>query len=207
MDEYKGNERLFYFILQYKNIWSKTDLLAILLDYMMKELEISTDHYAIISGYGLRDYKEVSDLDVILSEEAYNILQKVHYISKSTTGISKTEKLYIKFPSIDETAEIEFFQREHTGFPSDKFSLRNLQKNKYLQKDFLGNPYLNKYAVADIYSDVKIIDKDIILGDGYKISKERLEKNISHLQLLFDKTNDKYVKEKLEKIKKISKLV
>ena len=165
-------------------VQSNKDFAQYLADFM-KQSGITNENYAIIAGYCVAQITEriVTDLDVIVSNDAYNKLLDIvntntnKDLQHGVTSISKTEKISLNTPH----GEIEFFGRETTGFPSDEFSLRNLQKNKMLDYDTFNNPYLNTDTVIKIYSDVKKINNELILGDGHKINIERLQKNIKHL--------------------------
>ena len=185
-------------------------LLAQRLKILMEEHEIPKIEYAIIAGYGLKDYREISDLDVILSKSAYTKLKrnrKNNGIKIGSAGISKDEKLYLNVPEIDalnlkSIVEIEFFEREQTGFPSEEFSLRNLQKNGGLIEDEYENPYLSLETLVKYYT-VHQDNKGKLWNGDYEINKERLEKNLSHLKLLYQNLpniNDlKSIIDKMEK--------
>jgi len=171
-------------------------LFAQFLANFMKEQNIDNSQYALIAGYCVAQIVErnVTDLDVIVTEEAYKKLSLV--LSKGTTEISKTSKLKLD----TEYGEIEFFEREKHGFPSDEFSLDNLHKNNMLVNDEFDNPYLNREATINHYADVK---KVFILGDKHEITKERLEKNISHLEKIYNVSPSNDLNEKINKLKSL----
>jgi len=163
-------------------------LFAEYLANFMKEHDIANTQYAIIAGYCVARItgRIVTDLDVIISKDAYNKLSDAIDSSESA-AISKTPKLSLE----TQYGEIEFFERENTGFPSNTFSLKNLHKNKMLDYDEFDNPFLNTQATILHYADVKKVGDKLILGEGHEITPERLKKNISHLTLINNIINDK----------------
>ena len=165
----------------------------------MKSLNISNDNYMVIAGYCLNKMREVGDLDVIVSLEAYRKLKNSNLLKVSVSKISKDERLFIKFPSIDDEAEIEFFGKKKTeGFPSNKFSLKNMQKNNKLDFDKYDNPYYNLQSCVEQYSDVIKKDGKFVLSSNFEIPKERVIKNISHLEKIKDFTKDNKIKKLCE---------
>lgn len=204
MDRDQSIEQIENIIKVYKNKVSKNDLLALILNFIIKDARITRDDYAVIASYGMRDFREVGDLDVIVSIRGYQMIKDLGYINVGEAKISKTERLFIEFPSIDEDAEIEFFEREDEGFPNNDFSLTNLKKNKYLKLDFVGNPYLNTIALVNIYSVVEIRDGKIYNGN-YEIDINRLNKNISHLRKILENTSgyEDLINDKIAKLERI----
>ncbi len=190
---------------------TKSQLLAQKLRIVIEEHEIQNTEYAIIAGYCLKDYRDVNDLDVILSKSAYIKLKrnrKQNGIKIGSAGISNDEKLYLKVPEIDllnleSIVEIEFFERELTGFPSKEFSLRNLQNTDSLIEDEYGNPYLNPKTLVKYYT-VRKDNKGKFWNGDHEIKKERLEKNLGHLKLLFENVpNLKDLKSTIEQMEKL----
>ncbi len=188
---------------------NKTEVLAYILRNIITSNNIEIADYAIISGYGLKQFREVTDIDVAVSKSCFEKLRKINYLKFGKTKISNTDRLFLELPFIGDGAEIEFFELENKGFPSNRFSLKNLQKNKYLTKDNFGNPYINLKCVIDLYSDVKFDKNKIYVGDNYEISLERLEKNISHLNILLTKQKkyNKLIKEKISFLEDIKKKI
>ncbi len=191
------------------NLTNNQKLAKYLSDFM-KEHDITSDDYAIIAGYAVAQItgRVVTDLDVILSKDAYKkLLGSVSpesspdedSLSIGSAEITKTPRLFINSPF----GEIEFFEREDTGFPSIIFSLRNLQENKMLEYDEFGNPYLNTEATILHYSEVEKIDGKLILGDGHEITPKRLQKNIKHLESINEKINSVKLTEKIESLRKL----
>jgi len=189
-----------YIVKNYSDKISKTDILALILSVLMKTVEINTDEYFIMAGYGLRGLKEIGDLDVGVNRKSFQILKQ--YLPSSTAKISKTERIVLKLNKLK--TEIEFFELENKGFPSNKYSLKNLLKNKNLITDPFGNYYFNARTLADFYSEVKLIDGVYYVGD-YEVSKDRIVKNINQLTLLYNgsKKHREYIKSKIAKIKKM----
>ena len=202
--------------LKYKNKYLMTKMVlfggnnqqfAKYLADFMKEHSIANNQYAIIAGYAVAQItgRKVTDLDVIANKKGYKQLTDLandpkSVVSIGTAEITKTPKLFINSPF----GEIEFFEREDTGFPSIDFSLKNLHKNSMLDHDEFGNPYLNVDATIKYYSNVKKVDNKLIIGDGHPITTERLQKIISHLKLI----NEKIKSDKLTKIiKKLNGLL
>ena len=159
---------------------------AKLLSDFMTHHNIGPSDYAIMAGYGVGQItgRQVTDLDVVLSGLAYNKLKSINdeRLKISITDLSRTEKIMMDTPY----GEIEFFEREITGFPSNAYSLRNLQAHNRLAYDEFMNPYVDAQTTIEHYAEVRLEGKHIIFGDGYIIQKERLEKNISHLKSIRD---------------------
>lgn len=171
----------------------------------MKKHHVNNTDYAIIAGYAVGQItgRVVTDLDVIVNKKAYAILSNItdnKNLHESTTAISNTKKVQLD----TEFGEIEFFERENTGFPSDAFSLTNLHKNDMLSYDKFGNPYLNEMATIEHYANIKKDGDKYILGD-YNVNKERVEKNINHLTAIYNvnkkKTDD--LAKKIEFLKEL----
>jgi hypothetical protein len=183
----------------------KTDILALILSIIMKNNNIPNAEYVIISGYALREVREVTDLDVAVSKKAYKILKKSKIFQMGKSKINNNERLFLDLSHLGENAEIEIFEVENHGFPDDRFTVRNIHKNKYIILDPFGNPYLNAKGASNLYGDAKLIDNKIIIGDDIEINKERLIKNITQLKLLLKiyPKEIKYIKNKIEKQEKI----
>jgi hypothetical protein len=118
---------------------TNNQLLAQYLANLMKKHEIDNTNYVSVAQITGRS---VTDLDVFLSKKAYNILSNELIIQEplnpekdtlisGLAEISKTPRLFID----TNYGEIEFFERENTGFPSEYFSLNNLKKNRMLDND------------------------------------------------------------------------
>lgn len=188
---------------------NRTDILAYILRNIILQADLNENDYAIFAGYGLRNIREVTDLDVAVSKSGFQKLKKLDYLRKGKAKINNTVRLFLDLPFIGKDASIEFFELENKGFPSNKFSLRNLQKHNYLTKDIFNNPYINLLCVIDLYSNVKIANNKIYVGDNYEISLERLEKNISHLNILLkkQKKHHKIIKEKIKYLEELKKII
>ena len=151
----------------------------------------------------MNKYKDVTDLDINVQKgKPYNKLRNSGLFMIDTAKISKDERLVLKLVNIDDNAEIEIFPTSiKIGFPSNYYSLKNLQSKNLLSYDDYGNPYFNEITCIKQYSDISKNDDGTFYINTYKISRERVEKNISHLKKIFlnttDKKNKKYCKKKI----------
>lgn len=185
------------------NGFDKNKIMAYVLKKIMDKLKITNKQYIIIAGYCLHKYKNVTDFDVIVQEgKAYNKLRNSGLFIVDTAKISKDERLVLKLSNIDEDAEIEIFSKsKKIGFPSNYYSLENLQSKNLLSYDDYGNPYFNELTCIKYYSNISKNDDGTFYVDSYKIPRERVEKNISHLKKIFLNTdnikNKKYCEKKI----------
>ena len=163
---------------------NKTDIMASILAMIIKDCKIRKNQYMIIAGYCLRDYRIVGDLDVMLTENAYEKIKAAPYIHLGKAKISGSERGILRLPALGEEAEIEFFARKpHDGFPTEEFSIEKLKKNKRLLLDGFGNPYYNLQTCIEQYSCVKKLDSEYFIGK-FKIPAARVQKNINHLKTI-----------------------
>ena len=183
---------------------SKNNIMACVLKKIMDKLKITTKQYMIIAGYCLHKYKDVTDLDVVVQKgkKAYNKLRDSGLCKIDIAKISKDERLILALKNIDENAEIEFFPKARKiGFPSNYYSLENLQSKKLLDYDDYGNPYFNEITCINQYSNITRDTDGSYFLEKYQVSKERVEKNISHLKHIAlntpNKKTKKYCKEKI----------
>lgn len=132
---------------------SKHDALSSLLYEIIKYCDIDKESYMIIGSYGLRDYREIGDLDVMMNSDQYKKLTKLTD-KKITTGKMKSNNQ--PFWKLDFTDEynkiipntndfsIEIFdQNPDDGFPDKNFSLNKLKKENGLDRDKNGNYFFN----------------------------------------------------------------
>jgi hypothetical protein len=75
----------------------------------MKKFEIPNSDYMVIASYCLYKITNIGDLDVVITILAYNKLKNSGIFEESIVKISGDERLVLKFPEIDEFAEIEIF--------------------------------------------------------------------------------------------------
>lgn len=195
-----------YLDIKYGSGLTNNQSLAKYLFDLMKKYSINNTEYAVVAGYAVAQItgRRVTDLDVFVSKKAYGKLlenaatiasKEKNILMISEAEISKTPRLFI----LSDYGEIEFFEREDTGFPSVTFSLNNLKKNKMLKYDEFGNPYLNTDATILYYSDVRVNElEQFIIGDNYIISEQRLYKNISHLHEIYEKIKTESLKHKID---------
>jgi hypothetical protein len=124
--------------MYYENKYSRSDILAKVLSQIMTDLKINPNTYMIIASYCLKDIRDVSDLDVIMTKESYEMLKKNKIGTVSEAKISKDERIVITFPFGD-NVEIEFFPKDiNQGFPSENYSIKSLMEKKQLIKDAFG---------------------------------------------------------------------
>ena len=162
---------------------------------IMNECSIQNSQYMVIAGYCLHKYKTVGDLDVIVEEgEPYNKLKNSGLFEISLAKISNDERLVLKLTDIDDEAEIEIFPKSRsTGFPSNYYSLNNLQDNNLLICDDYGNPYYGESTSIKQYCEYQV--------GNVTLPKPRIEKNLLHLKIIltnvFDAEIKKYCKEQI----------
>lgn len=205
-----SNTRKYYDNIVRKNSnMKKSDLLAYLLSLIMQNNNIDQETYIIIASYCLKDYREVTDIDVIATPESYQILREK--LIKNKIGvigigkISNDERIIIDFSNIAEGAEIEIYKNEEDiGFPTNNFSFKNLRKSNSLKKDSYGNNYFNLDMCIELYSTVKKINNEYYVGK-FKINKERIEKNIGQLQQILTHNPNKkfFIKQKITYLKNL----
>jgi hypothetical protein len=156
------------------NGYKKNFIIAYILKKIMNELNIKNNKYMIIAGYCLHKYRDVSDLDVIIEEgKPYNKLRDSGLFKIDIAKISNDERLVLKLYNIDNEAEIEIFPKSRKiGFPSNYYSLENLQSKKLLKLDDHGNPYYNEKTCIKQYSDIKLNDEGEYCSGNFKISEQ-----------------------------------
>lgn len=188
---------------------TKTHILAHVLKLIMNWCGIDKSEYMIMASYCLKDIREVGDLDVIVIPSAYQKLRLTGIFEVSQAKMSTGERLEISLKSIDPEASIEIFGWEPTqGFPSDYFSLSNLQGQNLLVEDEFSNPYFGIRTCINLYSDLeKVGSKYIIPGTHIELDEARVRKNISHLEKIRDGYSDIRIKslceEKIDYLNKI----
>jgi hypothetical protein len=187
---------------------NKTDILALILSLIVKDCGVQNDQYMIIASYCLKDFRDVGDLDVIITTDGYAKLKKAKIGKVATAKISGDERIMLSFPEIDDEAEIEFFPKKcDEGFPSTKFSICNVRKEGRLVYDHYNNPYYNIDTCIDQYADIVMINDKYYLGD-YETNTKRIVKNISHLQKILDNIEDMGIRKKIvDKIQYLSGLI
>jgi|SRR5579872_7331877 len=135
---------------------------------------VEKNDYAIIAGYCLYQMRDVGDIDVIVSKNAFEKLETLDILKKGIATLDGVKKLYIEFEDIGNNAEIEFFEKENKGFPDDRFSLRNMQVKNMLVDDDYGNCMIAPLYLLEFYSNI----------DHIRSNKARILKNIGHLNLI-----------------------
>lgn len=182
-------------------ISNKTDQLAFMLRLIMMENNIRKNQYMIIASYCLKKYREIGDLDVIVTENAYAKLKENSNITVSTAKISGDERIIVELPSIGKDVEIEFFPKANgIGFPSNYFSLANLKKTRNLISDKFGNLYYNIKTCIKQYSCVELRNGEYYLGD-FRVNKKRVSKNLNHLLKIKETMHsNRYLDQSIEKL-------
>lgn len=189
---------------------NKNKILSKIISVIMKKLKINVTDYVIIASYCLHKYRNISDLDVVVDiETAYPLLKNSGLFEVSTAKISGDERLILKIPEIDTNAEIEIFPKERNiGFPTEYYSLNNLHLNNLLIFDEFGNPYYDEITCIKQYSDILFKDNKFYIGE-YEISLDRVIKNIKHLEIIKNNTENintkMYCDEKILNLKEIIK--
>lgn len=141
---------------------------------ILSSADIEKNDYAIIAGYCMYQMRDVGDIDVIVSKCAFERLKRISILQKGNAALDGADKLYIKFEDIGNDAEIEFFEKENNGFPDDRFSLRNMQRDNMLVEDDYGNCVIAPLYLLEFYSSI----------DHIRHNKTRILKNIGHLKLI-----------------------
>jgi hypothetical protein len=186
---------------------SKTDIMAFILSIVINDSKVYSNQYMIIASYCLKKFREIGDLDVIISINGYKKLKKNKNVKISKAKISKDEKIILPLPCLGKNSEIEFFPKKlNQGFPSSYFSISNLKKKNKLIMDDFGNPYYNIETCIKQYSDVKKVDNEYYLGK-YKINKNRVIKNLKHLKTINNQMKNNSPKLLLTSIKNLEKLL
>lgn len=176
-------------------------IIAHILKKIMNEFEIKNNEYMIIAGYCLHKYRDVGDLDVIIEEgKPYNKLRDSGLFKIDIAKISNDERLVLKLYNIDNEAEIEIFPKSRKiGFPSNYYSLENLQSKKLLKLDDHGNPYYNEKTCIKQYSDIKLNNEGEYYSGNFKISEQRVEKNLLQLETILSNIVNEKTKKYCEK--------
>ena len=184
---------------------NNTNILPKILSEIMKNLKINVTDYMIIASYCLHKYRNITDLDVIVdANTAYPLLKNSGLFEVSVAKISGDERLVLKIPEIDINAEIEIFPKErNVGFPSEYYSLENLNNLNLLIFDEYGNPYYDEITCINQYGDILFKNNKFYTGE-YEISLDRVIKNIKHLEII--KNNTDNIKTKMFCDKKILNL-
>ena len=189
------------------NKMSNTNILSFILGLIIRDAEIKQNQYMIIASYCLKEFREVGDLDVIITINGYKKLKELGVGKVSKAKISGNERIIIALPALGNDIEIEFFPKKSgEGFPSEYFSIKNLRGNNKLLIDDFGNPYYNLKTCIEQYSLIKKNNNEYYLGD-FKVNKERVTKNISHLNIIKNKMKGRVPKYLLNSIKYLESIL
>ena len=126
-----------------------SDILKIIIDYC----DINNNKYMIIASYSIRNFREISDLDMNMISEEW---EKLHKLTDIGVGIIETYNGQLRY-FLDMTNEyqkmdpqmkdfsIEIFKKDmNEGFPNDTFSIGYLLKNNGLDRDENKHLFFNK---------------------------------------------------------------
>ena len=193
-----------------KPFMTKTQVLACILRLLILDHGIKDNEYMIMASYCMKDFRAVTDLDVVVLKPAYQKIKNKGVGSISQAKMSGNERILLSFENIlGEGAEIELFPKnKNQGFPTSKQSLGYLHKHNQLIKDEFGNPYYSPKACAEQYSDIIYdLKTEKYMFGPYEISKERVKKNINHLTLMLKnfKSDREFISTKLNYLKQIYK--
>ena len=167
----------------------KNRIMSLVLKLIMGYCGVGQKDYMILAGYGLKCIRPTTDIDVGVKKGAFDKIKKKKIGEMSIAKIGQQsridQRIVIKIPEIDKDAEIEIFEHQSHGFPLGRFSITNLSKKNSFTKDEYGNQYYNVQTLADFYSCVKKRNDEYYWGE-LDIKKERFEKNLKHLTLLYE---------------------
>jgi hypothetical protein len=123
---------------------NKSNKLSDILKLIVNECNISQTKYMIIGSYGIRHYREIGDLDVIMEKTEWN---KLSHMVDEGIGVFETyngQKRYFldltdEYKKMDPMANdfsIEIFSKElNEGYPNNKFSIEHLYEHNGLARD------------------------------------------------------------------------
>ena len=134
-------------IIQSKKL-EKHEKLSSILKYIFIEIcNINQKKYFIIGSYGIREFREISDLDINLELNEFYKLK--HAIDKGFGHLEIYNNQIRWFFDMTEHTDcndfsIEAFQKfESDGFPNSKFSLKYLTKNDSFDIDKNHHQFFN----------------------------------------------------------------
>jgi hypothetical protein len=190
-----------------KKYMSKTNIMAFILGLIISDAKIKQNQYMIIASYCLKEYRSCGDLDVVITINGYEKLKKLECGTICKAKISGNKRIIIKLSALGNNTEIEFFPKKFgEGFPSKYFSIKNLRENNKLLIDDFGNPYYNIKTCIEQYSLIKKNNNEYYLGD-FKVNKERVIKNIGHLNIIKNKMKGRVPKYLLSSIKYLESIL
>jgi hypothetical protein len=132
----------------------KHEKLSSILRYLFVDIaKISQDKYYILGSFSIREYRQISDLDINLDlNEFYKLEQltkknigKLEFYNNQIRWFVDFTKEYNKLTNENELDfSIEAFQKKQTdGFPNKSFSLKALRDNNDFEKNDDGHQFFN----------------------------------------------------------------
>jgi hypothetical protein len=129
-----------------------------ILKYLFIDIaNINQNKYFIGGSFSIREYKQINDLDIYIDKNKFIKLQKAvdknigkfEYLNNNIRWVYNITDEYNKLTELNENEfSIEVFQSLiNEGLPIDKFSLKYLQKNNFLDKDENGHQFFNLNAL------------------------------------------------------------
>ena len=118
----------------------KSSKLAKILNYIMEFCEVPKEAYIILGSYAIRDYREISDLDVDMCQNYFPNLESCKLGNVSLRGLEYVwafNQIYNGESYIIEVYSTDPF----INFPNNYFSIANLINVNALQKDMFNQNY------------------------------------------------------------------
>lgn len=136
----------------------KHEKLSSILRYLFVDIaKISQDKYYILGSFSIREYRQISDLDINLDHnEFYKLAQltkknigKLEFYDSQIRWFADFTKEYNKLTNENELDfSIEAFQKKQTdGFPNKSFSLKDLRDNNDFEKNEDGHQFFNLHTL------------------------------------------------------------
>lgn len=122
----------------------KSNKLSDILKLIVDTCNINQNKYVIIGSYGIRRYREIGDLDVIMEKTEWNKLAQLVDQGIGQFEIYNGQQRYFldltyEYKKMDPTANdfsIEIFSKElNEGYPNTKFSIEYLYEHNGLTRD------------------------------------------------------------------------
>ena len=132
----------------------KHEKLSAILRYLFVDIaKISQDKYYILGSFSIREYRQISDLDINLDHNEFYKLEeltkknigKLEFYGGQIRWFADFTKEYNNLTNENELDfSIEAFQKKQTdGFPNKSFSLKALRDNNDFEKNEDGHQFFN----------------------------------------------------------------
>jgi len=133
---------------------NKHQKLSNILKYICIDIcKIDQSKYMIIASYGLREYRNINDIDMNMDNDEFLKLEEAtklglgsleFYNGQIRWKIDLTNTYNKLTKSHENDFSIECFMKDSKiGFPNNNFSLNKLSKNGGLENDFNGHQYFS----------------------------------------------------------------